>query len=329
MESHTRVVKDGEEPAAAGRACEVCGEPIRSGGKGQQPSYCPGRACSSKAYRARLRARQDAALAGSVNDSREPVSSLDGAAAREVARLGALVERKAQGLAQTLDKGEAGLGLNVDLASLEQVVQALLRRANQAVRQVRVQGAKADLAASHEPLAAPPEQRRQEQPEVSGERPAALLPVVRRPSPAPAVPRPDNASREAARSELTGPGPELTASREAQQEDAQPRILVPPNQRPELGQPQFLRALDEIGEGWHLYHWPNLETLYLVVRDNRAVGWVEHGLWNTRRWVSVLMPNSYVAGPDDDSPLLHTSPAMAARTVALTLRQLADAQTRG
>ncbi|KJY27425.1 hypothetical protein [Streptomyces sp. NRRL S-495] len=336
MESDARVIKEAAE-VDGGRRCEGCGKPIRSGGKGQQPSYCPGRACSSKAYRTRLKARQDSALASSVNDSREPVSSLDDKAAREVARLGSLVESKAHDLARTLDKGEAGLGLSVDLSGLEQAVQALLRRARQAVRQVEVRQAQADRQGSREPLPAAPEQRRQEHQEAAAERPAAPLPAVRQAPPAPAVPRPANAclsrpanaSREAARSELTGQQAELTGSREAQSEVEEPLILVPPQQRPGLGNPRFLRALDEIGTGWHLYHWDNLETMYLVVRDNRAVGWVEYGLWGTRRWISVVLPNSYVAGPEDDSPLLHTSPALAARTVALTVRQLADRQARG
>ncbi|GLW75013.1 hypothetical protein Kpho02_73100 [Kitasatospora phosalacinea] len=91
----------GEPGAADGaRRCRVCGEAIRAGGAGQRPEYCS-RSCSSKAYRGRVKERQEAAVAEAVDAAHR--------AAGADALLGAVPEQEQPG-GEPLprDAGEAG-----------------------------------------------------------------------------------------------------------------------------------------------------------------------------------------------------------------------------
>ncbi|MFF4385119.1 hypothetical protein [Kitasatospora sp. NPDC001547] len=134
MESPTRAIED-EDQTDDGARCGWCRKPIRATGPGQRPGYCPGRSCSSKAYRARRQARQDAVLAAAADGTREPSTMFNAEAAEQLARLGALAERTARRLAGDLDAGAAPMHLRVSLSALTQAAQSLLAHARTAVQQ--------------------------------------------------------------------------------------------------------------------------------------------------------------------------------------------------
>ncbi|MGY0466953.1 hypothetical protein ACW14Y_42840 (plasmid) [Kitasatospora sp. cg17-2] len=131
MESDARAINPAPEHAHDGPRCTVCQAPIRGHGPGQRPSYC-GRGCSSKAYRARRKAEQNALLAAAVDGSREPTGDPSG---DHIGRLGAVVERSARALARTLAQDDLGpLHAQVSLSVLVRSAENLLAAAQAAVR---------------------------------------------------------------------------------------------------------------------------------------------------------------------------------------------------
>ncbi|MFF7459628.1 hypothetical protein [Kitasatospora sp. NPDC008115] len=137
-ESHARVTKE-EPQGGAGPRCPVCRGPVRTGGAGQKPTYCEGRRCSSKAYRARVKARQEAALAAVLDETREPPTDLGTETARHLARLGEIAERTARRLARDLDAGADPMVLGIALASLTRAAESLATTARTAVRQAKAE----------------------------------------------------------------------------------------------------------------------------------------------------------------------------------------------
>ncbi|MGW3077840.1 hypothetical protein [Kitasatospora sp. NPDC001132] len=133
MESDARGIKDGGGGDGAAR-CGWCGKPVRATGAGQRPGYCKGRSCSSKAYRARLKQRQEASLEAALDDSRGASRELESASARQLARLGEITERTASRLAQALDAQAGAMELRVSLSSLTNVAERLLAEARAAVQ---------------------------------------------------------------------------------------------------------------------------------------------------------------------------------------------------
>ena len=305
MESDARVI---EEPAGGPR-CQVCETPIRSDGSGQRPSYC-GRGCSSKAYRARVKERQNATLAAALNASREPSSELAQEVAQELARLGSLVERTAQSLAQTLDKGADPMHVRVSLSSLERAAGSLLAKARTAARQAVADRDNPARNASREPSTAAPADVALPTPAPAAAAAAPAPQIPPRPRPA-ADPSPRQDSREPYRSTLND-------SREPSSESVPPRFdLVPPVRRG-LGPATHSTPLQEIGPGWELLGWSQVPTLLLVAHEDQEQGWVEHGVGGVNRWLAVAGMSYLVdrAG----QPLWHASPRSAARTVAVALR---------
>ncbi|MFI9789012.1 hypothetical protein ACIHEI_36685 [Kitasatospora sp. NPDC051984] len=337
-----------ETGGSDGPGCKVCGTPIRGDGPGQRPAYC-GRACSSKAYRARTKDKQAAALtATNLDDSREP---LDSEATQQIAALGALVDRAARGLAETLDKGvgtdispiTARMLLRLPLSGLERAAEELLARARTAVRQAQADYER-ELDASREapsPTARTPVQGAERAPAEAVSPPARAAAAV-------VPPRPLDASRDASRGERDASRdasrPELHASRNASPErveasrdaspapaptapDAQPDPLdlLPPDRRG-LGPTAYSSVLPEIGPGWEVRGWTGRDHLCLVVRDDRAVGWAEDRLGGADGWVAFVGlgdPPVYLVDAQD-RPVRHATARSAARSVSLALRQNPD-----
>ncbi|MFF2631121.1 hypothetical protein ACFVUN_35805 [Kitasatospora griseola] len=335
----------GIEEETDGPGCKVCGTPIRADGPGQRPAYC-GRACSSKAYRARTKDKQAAALtATNLDASREP---LDNEAAQQIAALGALVDRAARGLAETLDRGvgtdispvAAGMLLRLPLSGLERAAEELLARARTAVRQAQAEYER-ELHTSREapnPTARTPVQGAERVPAEAVRAPARAAAAV-------VPPRPLDASRDASRGERDASRdasrPELHASRDASPErveasrdaspapapDAQPDPLdLVPIGRRGLGPTAYSSALPEIGPGWEVRGWTGRDHLCLVVRDDRAVGWAEDRLGGADGWVAFVGlgdPPVYLVDAQD-RPVRHATARSAARSVSLALRQNPD-----
>ncbi|MFF2819544.1 hypothetical protein ACFVT9_28990 [Kitasatospora cineracea] len=331
-----------------GPRCKVCGTPIRGDGPGQRPAYC-GRACSSKAYRARTRDKQAAALAATTLDgSREPLSS---GAAQQIADLGAVVERLARGLAQTLDQGvrpgvapvTGRMVLGLPLSGLERAVQELLSRARAATHQA-LAAYEREVDGSREASDSVARESVQGEGRVPAE---AVAPAVG-PAPEAAPPRPRDASRDASREDLDASRgasrPDLNAPRVASRPDLNvPRVaspageessrvaspateslvLLPIDQR-DLGPTTYASALTEAGPGWEIRGWDDQEHLCLVAHRGRIVGWTEYGVGGEAGWVAVVglgSPPPYLVDVQD-RPIRRAGARLAARDIALALTRM-------
>ncbi len=129
MQSDARATKEPDLPSPTGPPCAVCGKPVQARGPGQRPSYC-GRGCSSKAYRARVREREQALLGAALESGREPLGV---PGADHLVRLGEIVERSARGLAVALAEEAGPMHARIGLSAVTRAVESLLSAARTAV----------------------------------------------------------------------------------------------------------------------------------------------------------------------------------------------------
>ncbi|MFD7645716.1 hypothetical protein ACFV4P_34310 [Kitasatospora sp. NPDC059795] len=91
-------------------------------------------------------------------------------------------------------------------------------------------------------------------------------------------------------------------------------VPVPPTPRDRFGPaPTTIDLTDDLGPGWTLVGWPDHPDVYYVCVHNLAAGWIERGIAGQTRW-AVVYGGTYLTDRFQQ-PLLHTTPALAAREV--------------
>jgi hypothetical protein len=89
--------------------------------------------------------------------------------------------------------------------------------------------------------------------------------------------------------------------------------LVPPDERG-LGLVTSRIPLPELGSSWSLADWAHLPTCHLIPDQGRYVGWIEHGIGGTERWIAVCGDGCLVVEATG-RPRWHATAPLAARTL--------------
>ncbi|MER8188413.1 hypothetical protein [Kitasatospora sp. NPDC094015] len=344
MVSDTSARRSEDKPE---RTCRGCGTVLPPHtGRGRPKKSCD-RACESKAYRRTVAERhQDAVAATLVPPRGGNGGGPDGGPERgstqrqELLELAARVQRIAAGYLERLDAAAAGTSDDVRAAEalrlLETGLDALtgrMLRLGSTIRYETLHGyddwspaagmpARQQAPAAPTPALVPPR---------GGNAPASLQPAADRPravpGPAPGPPggadlTPPRGGIQDGRSPAPIPPRGGTRAAAPAEPAAQPEPLdLLPLDRRGLGPTTYSSPLPEIGPAWEIRGWADQDSLALVARDDRLVGWAEnHGGGGWIAFVGFGAPLTYLVDVQD-RPIRHLSAGRAAQSISLALRQ--------
>ncbi|MFJ1709220.1 hypothetical protein [Kitasatospora sp. NPDC088346] len=348
MVSDTSARRSEDKPE---RTCRGCGKELPPHtGRGRPKKSC-NRACESKAYRRTVAERHQDAVAATLvpprggNDGGPDGDPKRGAAQRrEFLDLAARVQRIAHTYLDRLDATAAGTSDDVRaveaLRLLETSLDALTGRMLRLGGTIRYEtlhgyGDWAPAAGMPARQQAPVEAAAPTLvPPRGGNAPDLAEPAADRPQPAPGpapVPSggadltPPRGGIQDGRSPAPIPprgGTSAAAPAGPAEPAAQPDPLdLLPLDRRGLGPTTYSRPLPEIGPGWEIRGWADQNSLALVARDDRLVGWTENR--SGAGWIAFVglgEPLTYLVDAQD-RPIQHLSAGRAAQSISLALRQ--------